>query len=69
METTPASRILFILVCVVVVTGLVIAVNWIWLLKKLERWLKQGPPGTSYKILFGDLKDPSSMHSQARAKP
>ncbi|KAJ8452417.1 hypothetical protein Cgig2_006222 [Carnegiea gigantea] len=38
--------------------------------KKLERWLKQqGLPGTSYKILFGDLKDLSSMRSQAMAKP
>ncbi|KAJ8452419.1 hypothetical protein Cgig2_006224 [Carnegiea gigantea] len=63
METPPASRILIILVCVGVVTGLVIAVNWIWLLKKLERGLNQGLLGTSYKILFEDLKDASSMHS------
>ena len=46
-------------------------VNWVWLRpKRLEKCLrKQGLKGTSYKFLFGDLKESSKMIKEARSKP
>ncbi|KAM7497794.1 hypothetical protein LguiA_022208 [Lonicera macranthoides] len=45
--------------------------NWVWFRpKKLEKFLReQGLKGSSYKVLFGDLKKISSMMSEARSKP
>ncbi|XP_009339365.2 cytochrome P450 CYP72A219 [Pyrus x bretschneideri] len=45
--------------------------NWVWFRpKKLERYLRQqGLGGNSYRLLFGDLKESSMMHKQARSKP
>ncbi|CAN6690780.1 unnamed protein product [Malus baccata var. baccata] len=45
--------------------------NWVWFRpKKLERYLRQqGLAGNSYRLLFGDLKESSMMHKQARSKP
>ncbi|KNA12752.1 hypothetical protein SOVF_123110 [Spinacia oleracea] len=71
METVTASSILISLVCVLVVTGLIKAVNWVWLRpKKLEKkFRQQGLNGTSYQFLFGDMKDYSSMRSRALESP
>ncbi|KAH7849855.1 hypothetical protein Vadar_023946 [Vaccinium darrowii] len=45
--------------------------NWVWLRpKKLERCLrKQGLSGSSYRLLFGDLKDSSNMTKIAKSSP
>jgi len=71
METATANSILVSLLCVLAVAGLVKVVNWIWLRpKKLEKLLRQqGIPGTSYRLLFGDLKDVASLRAQAMTKP
>ncbi|KAH9617657.1 hypothetical protein KSS87_004722 [Heliosperma pusillum] len=71
MEKITNSSMLISLGFVVVVTLLVKAVNWVWFRpKKLEKWLRQqGLAGTSYKFLFGDLKDYASMRSRAMERP
>ncbi|KAF3442300.1 hypothetical protein FNV43_RR16216 [Rhamnella rubrinervis] len=45
--------------------------NWVWFRpKKLERFLrKQGLSGNSYRLLFGDLKESSTMLKEATSKP
>lgn len=45
--------------------------NWVWLTpKKLERCLrKQGLSGSSYRLLFGDLKDNAKMKKEAMSSP
>ncbi|KAF7133438.1 hypothetical protein RHSIM_Rhsim09G0129400 [Rhododendron simsii] len=45
--------------------------NWVWLTpKKLERCLrKQGLSGSSYRLLFGDLKDNTKMTKEAMSSP
>lgn len=45
--------------------------NWVWLRpKKLERVLrKQGFRGNSYKLFFGDMKESSTMLTEAKSKP
>ncbi|KAI8571261.1 hypothetical protein RHMOL_Rhmol01G0105600 [Rhododendron molle] len=47
------------------------ALNWVWLRpRRLERRLReQGLSGTSYKLLFGDLKDSSNMTERAKSSP
>lgn len=71
METMTLSSVLISIFCVIIVTGLIKVVNWIWLRpKKLERLLKQqGFSGTCYKFLIGDLKDFTSMRTQALKTP
>ncbi|KMT10537.1 hypothetical protein BVRB_5g116610 [Beta vulgaris subsp. vulgaris] len=71
METMTLSSVLISIFCVVIVTGLIKVVNWVWLRpKKLERLLKQqGLSGTCYKFLIGDLKDFTSMRTQALKTP
>ncbi|KAJ8452420.1 hypothetical protein Cgig2_006225 [Carnegiea gigantea] len=71
METATANSMLVSLLCVLAIAGLVKVVNWIWLRpKKLEKLLRQqGIPGTSYRPLFGDLKDVASLRAQAMTKP
>ncbi|GMN67700.1 hypothetical protein TIFTF001_036764 [Ficus carica] len=46
-------------------------VNWVWVRpRKMEKWLRnQGLKGNSYRFLFGDLKDNSSVTKEARSKP
>ncbi|KAI3778568.1 hypothetical protein L2E82_07946 [Cichorium intybus] len=45
--------------------------NWVWLKpKKIEKCLRdQGLKGSSYKFLFGDLKEMVSMLKDAKSKP
>ncbi|MCD9641562.1 hypothetical protein HAX54_027790 [Datura stramonium] len=45
--------------------------NWVWFRpKKLEKCLKQsGLKGNPYKFLYGDLKDLSVRHNEAKSKP
>nr|QWX38541.1 secologanin synthase 6 [Ophiorrhiza pumila] len=45
--------------------------NWAWFKpKKLEKCLRQqGLRGTSYKLLFGDIKEYVKMEQEARSKP
>lgn len=45
--------------------------NWVWFRpKKLERFLRnQGLSGTSYRLVFGDLKEISIMSNEANSKP
>ncbi|KAH7840291.1 hypothetical protein Vadar_015203 [Vaccinium darrowii] len=45
--------------------------NWVWLTpKKLERCLReQGLNGSSYRLLFGDLKESTQMTAEARSSP
>ncbi|KAL2931747.1 hypothetical protein RDABS01_037157 [Bienertia sinuspersici] len=52
-------------------TELIKVANWIWLKpKRLERLLKQqGLTGTPYKLFFGDIKEFTSMRSQALENP
>lgn len=71
METVTASSVLLSIVCIVVVTVLIKLVNWVWLKpKKLEKLLRQhGFSGTSYKFLFGDMKEFISMHAEALKNP
>ncbi|XP_052887189.1 cytochrome P450 72A397-like [Gossypium arboreum] len=47
------------------------ALNWVWLApKRLERCLRQqGFAGNTYRFLFGDIKQLSTMNRQTRAKP
>ncbi|KAF7152207.1 hypothetical protein RHSIM_Rhsim01G0109600 [Rhododendron simsii] len=47
------------------------ALNWVWLRpRRLERRLReQGLSGTSYKLLFGDVKDSSDMTERAKSSP
>ncbi|KAK9684681.1 hypothetical protein RND81_10G225100 [Saponaria officinalis] len=65
------SSILISIVLIFVVSLVVKALNWVWFRpKKLEKWFKQQDlPGTSYKLLFGDLKVYSSMRSRALDRP
>ncbi|KAL9227428.1 hypothetical protein vseg_003117 [Gypsophila vaccaria] len=65
------SSIIISIVFVIVVSLVGKVANWVWLRpKKHEKWLRQqGLPGTSYKLLFGDLKDYSSMRSKAIQRP
>ena len=46
-------------------------VNWVWLKpKKMEKFLRdQGLKGTSYKFLYGDVKDMVKMITEAYKKP
>ena len=46
-------------------------VNWVWLRpKKMEKFLRdQGLKGTSYKFLYGDVKDMVKMITEAYKKP
>ncbi|CAO2818917.1 unnamed protein product [Amaranthus hypochondriacus] len=71
MEILTAGSVVISVVCIVVVTGFLRVVNWVWLRpKRMERFLRQqGIYGTSYKLLFGDLKDMSSMRTQALKTP
>ncbi|XP_021848477.2 cytochrome P450 CYP72A219 [Spinacia oleracea] len=66
MEKMTASSVLISVVCVIVLTMLMKVVNWVWLKpKKMEKLLKQrGLSGTSYKFLFGDLKEFTSMRAE-----
>lgn len=45
--------------------------NWVWLTpKNLERCLRQqGLNGSSYRLLFGDLKENTKMTTEARSRP
>lgn len=45
--------------------------NWVWLRpKKLERVLrKQGFRGNSYNLFSGDIKESSTMLTEAKSKP
>ncbi|XP_023758187.1 cytochrome P450 CYP72A219 isoform X1 [Lactuca sativa] len=45
--------------------------NWVWFKpKKIERFLRdQGLKGSSYKFLFGDLKEMVQLTTQATSKP
>ncbi|XP_058188435.1 cytochrome P450 CYP72A219-like [Rhododendron vialii] len=47
------------------------ALNWVWLRpRRLERRLReQGLSGTSYKLLFGDVKDSYAMTERAKSSP
>ncbi|CAO2832524.1 unnamed protein product [Amaranthus hypochondriacus] len=71
MEILRVSSVVISVVCIVVVTGFIRGLNWVWLRpKRMERFLRQqGIYGTSYKLLFGDLKDMSSMRTQALKTP
>ena len=46
-------------------------VNWVWFKpRKMEKLLrKQGLKGSSYRFLFGDLKDRVKMLKEAKSKP
>lgn len=71
METVTTNSVLIAIVCIVVATGLIKVVNWVWLRpKKLERLLRQqGFSGNSYNLFFGDLKDLATMRTQAMKTP
>ena len=71
MEILTVSSVVISVVCIVVVTGFIRGLNWVWSRpKRMERFLRQqGIYGTSYKLLFGDLKDMSSMRTQALKTP
>ena len=45
--------------------------NWLWFKpKNIEKFLrKQGLNGTSYKFMFGDLKEIVQMSNEAKSKP
>ena len=45
--------------------------NWVWLRpKKLEKRLReQGLQGNSYRLLYGDMKDTSTLINKAHSKP
>lgn len=45
--------------------------NWVWFKpKKIEKFLRdQGLKGSSYKFLFGDLKEMVQLTTQATSKP
>nr|XP_043631197.1 cytochrome P450 CYP72A219-like [Erigeron canadensis] len=45
--------------------------NWAWFQpKKMEKFVrKQGLKGTSYKLLFGDIKEMGRMLNEAKSKP
>lgn len=59
-----------LVVIAVVVIGWRI-LNWVWLRpKKLEKILRnQGFKGSSYRLLYGDLKQVAAARKQARSKP
>ncbi|XP_052170139.1 cytochrome P450 CYP72A219-like [Diospyros lotus] len=46
-------------------------VNWVWVRpRKVERWLRQqGLAGTSYRLLYGDMKESSHLLKQALSTP
>ncbi|KAA8541287.1 hypothetical protein F0562_025250 [Nyssa sinensis] len=66
-----------IVYCVTVCCAIVVVIlawkvlNWAWLRpKKLEKCLRQqGLNGSSYKLLFGDIKEMSGMLEEAKSKP
>ncbi|XP_021848479.2 cytochrome P450 CYP72A219-like [Spinacia oleracea] len=66
-----ASSVLLSVVCIIVLTVLIKVVNWVWLKpRKMEKLLKQqGFSGTSYKFLFGDLKEYTSLRAEALKIP
>lgn len=45
--------------------------NWVWIQpKKMEKRLKmEGFKGSSYKLLFGDMKEINTMVEEAKTKP
>ncbi|PWA48949.1 cytochrome P450 [Artemisia annua] len=45
--------------------------NWVWFKpKKIEKYLrKQGLKGSSYRFLYGDMKDMGKMIKEAKSKP
>ncbi|GJY35679.1 cytochrome P450 CYP72A219-like protein [Tanacetum coccineum] len=45
--------------------------NWVWFKpKKIEKFLrKQGLKGSSYRFLYGDMKDFGKMRKEAKSKP
>lgn len=65
------SSIAASLACILMVTWLWKAVNWIWLRpKRLERCLrKQGFKGNSYRLLYGDKKETEEMLKLTTSKP
>ncbi|XP_010685026.2 cytochrome P450 CYP72A219 [Beta vulgaris subsp. vulgaris] len=71
MDSLTASSVWITITCIVVATGLIKVVNWVWWRpKKLERLLRQqGFSGNPYRLMFGDLKDHTSMRSQALQTP
>lgn len=71
MDSLTRGSILVTLLCIVVVTCLIKAVNWVWFKpKKLERVLRQqGFSGNPYRILFGDFKDFVRMRTEGLTKP
>ncbi|XP_021718978.1 cytochrome P450 CYP72A219-like [Chenopodium quinoa] len=71
MEKMTASSAFLSVVCILFVTVLIKLMNWVWLRpKKLEKLLRQqGLSGTSYRFLFGDLKDFAAMRAEALKYP
>ena len=45
--------------------------NWVWFKpKKIEKFLRnQGLKGSSYRFLYGDMKDLENMLKEAKSKP
>ncbi|KAL9269304.1 Cytochrome P450 CYP72A219-like protein [Drosera capensis] len=65
-------KLVVLSVCLVTVLRLAWRLlNWAWLRPKtLERRLRQqGLKGNSYRLLYGDMKDMSSMNEEAKSKP
>ena len=61
-----------LLVCAVILSICAWSVlNWVWLRpKRLERFLrKQGLHGNSYRLLYGDMKELSTMTQEAHSRP
>ncbi|KAM7503190.1 hypothetical protein LguiB_002094 [Lonicera macranthoides] len=60
-------------VCSTIYVGILAwrVLNWVWLRpRKVEKYLReQGLKGTSYRLLFGDLKEMSLMRKEAKTKP
>ncbi|XP_071733127.1 cytochrome P450 CYP72A219-like [Rutidosis leptorrhynchoides] len=63
-------------ICIIGVTAILVIyagriLNWLWFKpKKTQKYLEeQGLKGTSYKFLFGDLKELSEMMKEAKSKP
>ncbi|XP_058183193.1 cytochrome P450 CYP72A219-like isoform X1 [Rhododendron vialii] len=71
MELNSFAAAAAVVVVVVVIWLGWSVLNWVWLTpKKLERCLrKQGLSGSSYRLLFGDVRDNTKMTKEAMSSP
>uniref|UniRef100_A0A7N1A8X9 Cytochrome P450 n=2 Tax=Kalanchoe fedtschenkoi TaxID=63787 RepID=A0A7N1A8X9_KALFE len=70
-STVTTATLTAALLSVLILTWAYQVINWLWLTpKRLERSLKrQGVKGTSYRILYGDMKENLKMMQEAKSKP